>query len=109
MPPLGLCDERSEIGMLAEFPVQGPYHGPEGVRRYVRHIFEVIDESGVELDEIIDFEDGETIVTVQRALGRARHTQLKVDFPWAAVWTIRDASGSASCSAAPSRRAMTGP
>jgi ketosteroid isomerase-like protein len=55
----------------------------------VHDVFDVIDEPRVVLDEIIDAEDGETIVTVQRALGRARHTRLKVDFPWAAVWTVR--------------------
>ena len=62
---------------------------PRGVHRYAQQTFEVIDEPRVELEEIIDAEDGETIVTVQRALGRARHTRLKVDFPWAAVWTVR--------------------
>jgi ketosteroid isomerase-like protein len=80
MPPLDLCDERIEIGIIAAFPVQGPYPGHEGVRRYVHHMFEVIDEPRVEVEEIIDAEDGETIVSVQRALGRMRHTRLKVDF-----------------------------
>jgi ketosteroid isomerase-like protein len=89
MPPLDLCDQRIEIGILSEFPVQGPYHGHQGVRRYVHDMFEVIDEPRVELDEIIDSEEGETVVTVQRALGRMRHTQLKADFRWAAVWTVR--------------------
>ena len=89
MPPLDLCDERIEIGMLREFPVQGPYHGHDGVRRWVQDMFEVIDEPRIELVEIIDAEDGETVVTVQRALGRMRHTQLEADYRWATVWTAK--------------------
>jgi ketosteroid isomerase-like protein len=89
MPPLELCDERIEIGMLREFPVQGPYHGHDGVRRWVQDMFEVIDEPRVELVEIIDAEDGETVVTEQRALGRMRHTQLEADYRWATVWTVK--------------------
>ena len=89
MPPLELCDERIEIGMLSEFPVQGPYYGHDGVRRWVQDMFEVIDEPRIELVEIIDAEDGETVVTVQRALGRMRHTQLEADFQWATVWAVK--------------------
>jgi ketosteroid isomerase-like protein len=73
----------------AHFNEHGPYHGHEGVRQYVEDIFEVTDEVRVELDEIIDAGDGETLVTVQRARGRARYTRLDTDFPWAAIWTIR--------------------
>jgi ketosteroid isomerase-like protein len=89
IPPLDLCDEQIEIGILRDFPVQGPYHGHEGVRRYAHHMFEVIDDPRVELEEIIDAGEGKTIVTVQRALGRMRHTRLKANFRWAAVWTVR--------------------
>jgi ketosteroid isomerase-like protein len=52
-------------------------------------MFEVIDEPRIELVEIIDAKDGETVVTVQRALGRMRHTQLEADFRWATVWTVK--------------------
>ena len=89
MPPLELCDERIEIGLLSEFPVQGPYHGHDGVRRWVQDMFEVIDEPCIELVEIIDAEDDETVVTVQRALGRMRHTQLETDYRWVTVWTVK--------------------
>jgi hypothetical protein len=54
--------------------------------------WDVIDEPRVEVDEIIDVGDGETVVSVHRTLGRARHTQLNIgDLRWAAVWTIRRA------------------
>jgi ketosteroid isomerase-like protein len=89
LPPLELCDERIEIRMFEGFPIQGPYHGHDGVRRYVRDTYDVIDELRVVLDEVVDAGDGETVVTAQRARGRASHTQLEVDYPWAVVWTVR--------------------
>jgi ketosteroid isomerase-like protein len=89
MPPLDLCDERIEIRNVAAFPVQGPYDGHEGVRWWVSDMFDVFDEARVELDETIDAQDGETIVTMQRVLGRTRHAQLQIDVPWAAVWTVQ--------------------
>ena len=89
MPTLDVCDESIEIGNVPEFPVQGPYHGHEGVRRWVSDLFDVLEEARLELDEAIDAEDGETVVTVQRVLARTRHTRLPITFRWAAVWTIR--------------------
>ena len=59
--------------------------------------WEVIDELHIEVDEIIDVGDGETVVSVQRTTGRMSHSQLNVDVQseegpqgaqWAAVWTI---------------------
>jgi ketosteroid isomerase-like protein len=43
-----------------------------------------------ELQEIIEADDGETVVSVQRTQGLMRHTQLPMDLLWAAVWTVRD-------------------
>jgi uncharacterized protein len=90
MPPLDLCDDRIEIGNVAQFLVQGPYHGHAGVRQWVADAFDVISNRRFELDEAIDTGDGETVVTVQRALGHSSHTGLELELPWAAVWTIRD-------------------
>ncbi len=89
MPALDHCDQQIEIEMLADFPVQGPFRGHAGVRRYVAQIFEVTEDPRVEISEIIDPDDGETIVTVQRVLGRASHTRLKIEYQWAAIWTIQ--------------------
>ena len=89
LPPLDLCDERIEIGNVAEFVVQGPYYGHEGVRRWVTEAFDVVSERRFQLEEAIDMGDGETVVSVQRALGHSPHTGLPFDLPWAAVWTIR--------------------
>jgi hypothetical protein len=68
--------------------VQGPYVGHDGVRRYVEDIFEILDDARVELDELSEAPDGETLVTLQRAVGHARHTRIDIDFPFAAVWKI---------------------
>jgi ketosteroid isomerase-like protein len=89
MPPLDLCDEQIQIGNVEEFVVQGPYHGHAGVREWVTDAFDVVNDRRFELDETIDSEDGETVVTVQRALGHSSHTGLKFELRWAAVWTIR--------------------
>jgi hypothetical protein len=89
-PPLELCDGDIEIGNVAEAPVQGPYRGHDGVRRWVTDIFDVIEGPRVQLDESIEANDGETVVTMQRILGRGLHSDVEIDFPWAAVWTVRD-------------------
>jgi ketosteroid isomerase-like protein len=89
VPPLDLCDEQIQIGNVKEFVVQGPYHGHAGVREWVTDAFDVISDRRFELEEAIDGGDGETVVTVQRALGHSTHTGLKFDLSWAAVWTIR--------------------
>ena len=90
MPPLSLCDERIEIRMPADFPVRGAFHGHQGVRDWRDQVFEVVDDASVEAEEIIDVnDDGETVVMLLRARGTARHTGIEVDFPWAAIWTIR--------------------
>ncbi len=91
MPPLSLCDERIEIRNPPDFPVRGSFHGHQGVREWRQQVFEVIDEATVETEEIIDLpDDSETVVMLLRARGTASHMGLEIDFPWAAIWTIRE-------------------
>jgi ketosteroid isomerase-like protein len=87
---LDLTDENMEIRNLPEFPVGREYHGHEGVRQWAIEIWEVFTELRHQLLELIEGEDGETVVSVQRTQGRMRHTRLDVDLPWAVVWTIRN-------------------
>ena len=87
---LDLCDERIELRNPAEFPVAGEFHGHEGVRRWAAQVWEVFSEVHHDVEEIIEVEDGETVVSVQRTRGVMRHTEFPVDFLWAAVWTVRD-------------------
>ena len=88
-PPLDLCDEQIEIGNVEEFVVQGPYHGHDGVRQWATDAFDVVVDRRFELNEAIDAGDGETVISVQRALGHSSHTGLKFDLKWVGVWTIR--------------------
>jgi ketosteroid isomerase-like protein len=90
-PPLELCHERIEIRNPASFPNRGPYRGHDGVHEWMADTMEVIDELHIEVDEVIDVGDGETVVSVQRTLGVGRYTRLPSDLapPWAAVWTVR--------------------
>ena len=91
MPPLSLCDERTEIRNPADFPVRGSFHSHQGVRDWRDQVFEAFDNVSVEAEEIIDVtDDGETVVMLLRARGTAHHTRIEVDIPWAAIWTIRD-------------------
>jgi ketosteroid isomerase-like protein len=87
---LDLIDEEIELRNPAEFPVADEYHGHDGVRQWATEVWEVFSELHHELEELIEAEDGETVVSVQRTQGRMRHTGLDVDLPWAAVWTIKD-------------------
>ncbi len=91
MPPLSLCDERIEIRNPPDFPVRGSFHGHKGVREWRDQVFEVIDDAVVEAEEIIDVaDDGQTVVMLLRSRGTAPHMGIEIDFPWAAIWTIRE-------------------
>ena len=87
---LDLCDEQIEIRNPATFPVADEYHGHDGVRQWATEVWEVFSELHHELEELIEIGDGGTVISVQRTQGRMRHTELEVDLPWAAVWTVRD-------------------
>ena len=78
-----------EILNPPEFPVTGPFRGHDGLRQWAAEIWEVFDDLDFEVQEIIEADDGETLVSVQRTTGRMRHTQIPVDIVWAAVWTVR--------------------
>ena len=87
---LALSHEHIEIGNVKEFVVQGAWHGHAGVLQWLDDAFDVIADRKFEIDEVIDGDDGETVVTVQRATGVSTHTGLAFDLQWAAVWTIHD-------------------
>jgi ketosteroid isomerase-like protein len=77
--------------MPSDFPVRGSFHGHQGVSDWCDQVWEAFDNVSVEAEEIIDVtDDGETVVMLLRARGTAHHTRIEIDFPWAAIWTIRD-------------------
>jgi len=91
MPPLALCDEEIEIRNAEDFLMPGHYQGHDGVRRWRDQVFDIFDDARVETDDILDVPgDGETVVMLLRATGTASYTGIKVDFEWAAIWTMRD-------------------
>jgi ketosteroid isomerase-like protein len=73
----------------SEFPLQGPFHGPEGARTWAREVWEVFSGVHHEVEEVIDVGDGATVISVQRAQGRTRHMQLDTNLQWAGVFTFR--------------------
>lgn len=90
LPSLDLCDEQIEISNPPQFPVRGTYRGHEGVRRWREDAFDVFDDLRVEVEDVIDAGDGETVVMMLRIAGVASHTRIPIDETWAAVWKIRD-------------------
>ena len=91
MPPLVLCDEEIEIRNPPDFPVRGLFQGHDGVRRWRDQVFDIFDDGRVEPEDIVDVHgDGTTVLMLLRATGTASHTELKIDYEWAAVWMIRD-------------------
>lgn len=89
-PALALSHDDIEIGNLPEFVVQGPYHGHAGVHTWFEDSFDVVVDRRMELEDITELDDGETVVTIQRVTGTSTHTGLAFDLRWAAVWKIRD-------------------
>ena len=53
-------------------------------------MFDIFDNPRVEPEDIVDVHgDGTTVLMLLRATGTASYTGIKVDYEWAAVWTIR--------------------
>jgi ketosteroid isomerase-like protein len=90
LPSLELCDERVEIRIPPEFPFTGEYLGHDGVRKWAKEVFDVFSAHRVEVGEIVEAEDSETVVMALRAIGRTRQMDMEVDFPWSALWVIRE-------------------
>lgn len=89
-PTLELSHEHIEIGNLPEFVIQGPYRGHAGVKKWFDEAFDVVADRRMEVEDLTDLDDGETIVTVQLVSGTSTHTGLGFDLRWAAVWKVRD-------------------
>jgi ketosteroid isomerase-like protein len=86
---LELCDPELRLENIAQFPITGPYHGHEGLRRWWQDVAEAFDEIRYEVDELIDVDD-ERVLSVQRVVGRFRNTGIPVDTPWASLFWVRD-------------------
>ncbi len=85
---LEFWDEEAEIHNPDAFPLTGPFHGHDGVRRWADEVWEVVRDLRVEVEEIIEV-DGTTVVSVQWTRGQLSYTGLPGDALWAAVWSFR--------------------
>jgi ketosteroid isomerase-like protein len=83
-----LCSAEVRIDNVAEFPITGPYHGHDGVRRWWSDLRDAIDELRIELEELVEVDD-ERVLTTQRMVGRFRHTGIELDALWASIVWVR--------------------
>ncbi len=66
----------------------GVYHGHEGIRTWFREWNEAWEDSGFELQELI--EAGQQVVSVVTRRARGRASGIDVQQPGAVVWTVRE-------------------
>jgi uncharacterized protein len=82
-----LLDEHVELVMRPEFPDAGTYHGPEGVREYMRGFLEPWTRITIEADELIGAGDCVVVAVHQRGVGRG--SGAATGFRYFHVWTFR--------------------
>jgi ketosteroid isomerase-like protein len=87
--PLELSDPELRLDNIAEFPNTGPYHGHEGLRRWWQDVADAFDEVRFEFEKLIGVDD-ERVVSVQRTIGRFRHTGIPIDNRWASLFWVRE-------------------
>jgi hypothetical protein len=55
--PLELSDPELRLDNIVQFPITGPYHGHEGLRRWWQDVAEASEEIRFEVEELIDLDD----------------------------------------------------
>jgi ketosteroid isomerase-like protein len=91
-PAPEFCDHGIEIRNWAEMPTPGPYHGHEGLHEWWTDVNDADVATSIQLFELVDAlaVDDERVVTIQRARGKTRYSEIEVDFHWAAVIRVRN-------------------
>ena len=92
-PGVELCSPDIEIRNWAESPTPGPYRGHDGVRQWWKDVND--SDIGIEIQmfqlrDVLPVDES-SVVTIQRASGRARYSGLELDHTWGAI--IRVAEG----------------
>ena len=64
------------------------YRGLEGVARATERWIEPYEELTVVLEKVVG--EGDRIVSIHRAIAKARHTGIEFELPVAYAWTFRD-------------------
>jgi hypothetical protein len=77
-PAPEFCDPGIEIRNWAEMPTPGPYYGHEGLHEWWTDVNDADPLTGFQLFELVDVlvVDDERVVTVQRARGKARYSEI---------------------------------
>jgi ketosteroid isomerase-like protein len=88
-PAPEICDPEVEITNWAESPIPGPYYGHEGLRRWWDDLGDAFEELRWE-PQSLDSIDDDRCLTVQRLVGRFRHTGIEMDAAWGSIVTLRD-------------------
>jgi len=74
--------------VLDMLPDPGPFHGPEGARRFWEMWSDAFDEFRAEWQEYL--EAGDSIIVIARMVGRGKDSGVAVDTPgFPMVWTSR--------------------
>ncbi len=76
------------LGSPEELPWAGTFHGPDGVRRWMEVLDEHMEYERFEPLEF--FADGETVVEIVMAGGRARATGRPFESEVVRIWTFRE-------------------
>jgi ketosteroid isomerase-like protein len=87
--PYELYDEDVRIDNMPEWPIQGPYHGHEGLRQWWADLGDVFEDLQFEVDEVYDL-DEERVLTVVTAVATATHTRIPQRHQWASLLTFKD-------------------
>jgi ketosteroid isomerase-like protein len=88
--PEELFDPAIELSNVRESPLPGPYRGYEGLRQWRDDLCEVLNEARFEIEEQIDVEAKSAVITRLRLCGRARHTDIAIDYPFTIVGWVRN-------------------
>jgi ketosteroid isomerase-like protein len=86
---LGLIDPEIEILNFDTFPVTRPYHGHEGLAKWMADMSEPFDEFNFELVKVLADAD-EQVVVALRASGSSRSGGPPFALEWGAVYTFRE-------------------
>ena len=83
-----LWDPDLEIVNAKGWALESTYRGYDGLRRWWADLAEAFSDFAMEVEEITPL-DEERFLTVQRFVGRFRHTEIPFDAEWASVITVR--------------------
>jgi ketosteroid isomerase-like protein len=64
------------------------YRGHEGIVRATERWIEPFEGITIELEQIVG--EGDRLVSIQRGRGRAKHTGIEFEMPYAYFWTFRN-------------------